>query len=586
MPFVVWPMSFAMIIALILLLSAFTDARAQELVSPSRVALNGVYWFGAPLTFDRQSPILRHFNTNGVGISKDHSLGAALDLAWDLSPMLQIHFQGGLRFGSGDFRSNSFARTDSGITRTYDFVIKTDYTAVDLGLAVSYQLFPWIEALGGATLSFYPSSSAVQIRSSVDGLSPQIIDTAARGDTLLSRSVHVSVPIGLRLALAQGSSYSAGVDLMAGINITEAIRGYVSQSIRVGAGVWVALGRSRPNESPSVAGSPVPVLPRLQSSARFLVNGRDADSVSVIMIDTTTTSSIAIPQYIYFDALSDLEDAFSVITDRLRERPDAKLSIDLRRGAAEAPSSIMERVHFLSQRFSVTDKRLSIDTLQAPVTGPGYAILRSSDPSIFLPLRTKATDRVARVDQLNVERTVIAEGGVDRWSVAVLNNADTIVSYGSSTPGTNEADGFSFSIPASASRLLLHSFVRDRAGQRADSYDTLYVRTASELPRQVEVAEYVLLNQPQVPGQAWSYETAMIDLIVGSIDNESLIEVTNLADNGVRYVAEVVSRIMTGASARGVLPRKIEALPKLSGGSTSQAHAYSKAVRVRVISAR
>jgi hypothetical protein len=580
-------MSFARTLTVLLLMLCTVNAHAQR-IAPSRFAVMGNYWFGTPLTFDRASPFLLNFGSSGIGTSRDHSYGGDFEIGYDINPDWRFLFQAGLCIGSGEFKSEPFISED--IQRT--FVINTQYTAIEFGPLIDRRITPWLDLIGGVTLAFYPSSKAEQIRET-PGVDTTIV---AQGDELLSKPVHVSLPVGARLTFLQGEGYSVGFDLLSAVNLTEAFRGYTSQAFRFGGNLWFAFGGDR-----VIAYDPIvvqdtiftPVKPRLTASARFLVNGRDSDSIIVTTIDTVRMTSRSLQQYIYFDLnqstttddseLPPLREDLLEIAQRLNSKPEAKLFIELHRNKGEAPALDQRRIELLRLYFDQLRDRLII-TVGKPVAGVAYATMRSDDPSIFLPLETKATTRDRRVDHLSIDRSTIAEAGIREWSVAILNGVDTLVHYNNTTAHFDESEGFAFSIPSNVSRLMLHSYVIDRSGQWIDSYDTITVTTRSSLSKQVSVDEYTLLNLPAIPGQSWSYENSLLDMIVTSITPTSIVEVSNLLDAGIDDVTTIVSRIMEGCRSRGMLPKKVEALPKTNVRlpPSSQRHAFANAVRVKV----
>jgi hypothetical protein len=589
MPFVIWPMSFARSIIVVLLTLCVLDAHAQR-IAPSRVAVMGNYWFGTPLTFDRASPFLLNFGSSGIGTSRDHSYGGAFEIDYDINPDWRFLFQAGLRIGKGEFTSEPFMLED--MLRT--FSIQTDYTAIEFGPMIDRKITPWLDLLGGVSMAFYPSSKAEQLRMSAS-------DTVlvAEGDELLSKPVHVSLPLGARLTIFQTDGYSVGFDLLSAINLTEAFRGYTSQAFRFGGNLWFAFGSDRVIAfDPIVVADTIftPVKPRLIASARFLVNGRESDSILVTTIDTVRTTTRGLQQYVYFDLdrstttddneLPSLSTDLKEIARRLISKPEAKLFIELHRNSGEASTVDQRRIDLFKLNFGHLKDRLHI-TMGKPVSGVAYATMRSDDPSIFLPAETKVTTRDRRVDHLSINRSTIAEAGISEWSVAILNGVDTLVHYNNATAHFDESEGFAFSIPANASRLQLHSYVIDRSGQRVDSYDTISVTTRTANAQQVSADEYTLLNLPAIPGQSWSYENSLLDMIVASVTPLSIVEVSNIMDDGIDDVTSIVSKIMEACRVRGVLPKKVEALPKTNTRIPPfyLRQGFANAVRVKVTTA-
>lgn len=579
MPFVVWWMLFARASLIVLLLVLNVGAYAQQRtipsqtalsrIAPSRVAFSGTYWFGSPLTFDRQAPSLLSFGSTIPGTSSDHSIGAVAELGFDIATDWTLLFQAGYRFGNGEFASSEFS------TPPQEIAVHTDYRAVDLGLSASYTITPWLDVLGGGSLSFYPVSTAVQTRTT--GIS---IDTVVNGGSLLGKPVHVFLPLGVRLTLLENNSYSIGLDLLASINITEALRGFTSASLRAGGGLWFALGSSLPDTHGIVDSIFIPIKPRLTASTRFFVNEQDADTIVVTTIDTVLTSSIVIPQYLYFDQGSDtltsvtgVPDLSTMLTEigkRLRENPTAELTLDLRRNTSE-PASITAQRAAMLKRLIGSD-RVTVTSAGKPVTEAGYVLLRTNDPLILAPIRTREIKRDQRVDHLSIDRSTIAEAGVANWSVVILNESDTLVSYGPAYARTQAEGDFSFSLPATASRLVLHAYVIDRAGQRIDSFDTLIVQSDAHKSREITIDEYTLAGQPKPPGQEWSFEQSLIDLIIRSVTPSTVVEISSLSPSGSNRLTEIARQLLDGCRARNILPKKIEVVPN---GNASHLNAYS-----------
>lgn len=582
MPFVVWRMSFArtcLVIVLLLLCAARASAQSRAAshagIAPSRLAINGTYWFGSPLTFDRSASSLRSLGTI-PGTSKDHSIGIAGEIGFTIATDWMLLFQAGYRAGNGEFVSEGSGDP------LRDFTVTTDYTTVDIGLMMSYELTPWLEAIGGASLSFYPSSSAKLVRPLFNGS-----DSSVREATPLGKPIHVHVPLGTRLTAFESDWFSISLDLLAAINMTEAIRGYTAQSFRFGGGVSFAW-----NDAPKVVEIRdsifIPVKPRLSASTHFTVNDLDADSITVITIDTVITSSTVIPQYLYFDrgsssidtaeGLPNMHTMLAEIGKRLNEHPTAEVTIELRRNTSESVSISAERTAAIKRLIG--SDRVTFNTSGKPVSELAYAVIRTSDPLILAPMRTREVRRDQRVDQLSIERSTIAEAGVREWSITIMNESDTLIAYGNTVtkPGV---DDFSFSLPSTASHLTMHSFVIDRAGQRSDSYDTLYVRSNASTSRQIAIDEYVLIGQPKPPGQDWSFDQSLIDLIVRSTTPSTVIEVSSLFPSGVDRLPEIIRVIFDACKAKGAAPRRLLAVPSHSF-SHSSPKAFENSLHIKV----